>query len=314
MAIQRQLRRGTKAENDAFTGAIGELVQDTDNDRIIIHDGSKLGGFGVPNHNDVIGQYFQAVDGVGTDTITLTLPYAPSAYAEYQKLTFKPAANNTGAVTVNVNSLGAKDIQKDDGSGTLVALEANDLKANIPVDIIYDGVRFILNQGGGGSNKEYVLLSEQDVTNVTSIDFDGTLINNDFQRYEFYYSDVLATAAGNALYARASVDGGSSYSTASSYQIIGGSTGTFVPLAIDFLQTTGSGASGELIFHNVNNINGFKYANSRAFMSNTSSVRTYEERDVAFSGSPFNTNAINGIRFFMAVGNITGKIRLYGVK
>ena len=40
-----QFRRGTTAQNNAFTGAAGELSIDTDNDSIRIHDGSTAGGF-----------------------------------------------------------------------------------------------------------------------------------------------------------------------------------------------------------------------------------------------------------------------------
>lgn len=39
-----QILRGTEAQNDAFTGAIGELTMDTTNNEIRIHDGSTVGG------------------------------------------------------------------------------------------------------------------------------------------------------------------------------------------------------------------------------------------------------------------------------
>lgn len=48
MATQLQLRRGTTAENDVFTGAVGELTMDTDTNGIRIHDGTTVGGFDVP--------------------------------------------------------------------------------------------------------------------------------------------------------------------------------------------------------------------------------------------------------------------------
>lgn len=48
MATQLQLRRGTTAENDVFTGAVGELTMDTDTNGIRIHDGNTTGGFDVP--------------------------------------------------------------------------------------------------------------------------------------------------------------------------------------------------------------------------------------------------------------------------
>lgn len=45
MAVQIQWRRGTAAENNAFTGALGEISVDTTNDSLRIHDGSTVGGF-----------------------------------------------------------------------------------------------------------------------------------------------------------------------------------------------------------------------------------------------------------------------------
>lgn len=48
MAIQLQIRRGTTAENDLFTGAVGELTMDTDTKGMRIHDGSTQGGVQVP--------------------------------------------------------------------------------------------------------------------------------------------------------------------------------------------------------------------------------------------------------------------------
>ena len=44
---QVQLRRGTTAENDAFTGAEGEVVYDTEKKQLRVHDGEKVGGFSI---------------------------------------------------------------------------------------------------------------------------------------------------------------------------------------------------------------------------------------------------------------------------
>lgn len=44
MAIQLQLRKGTKAENDSFIGAEAELTYDTDTKGIRVHDGVTVGG------------------------------------------------------------------------------------------------------------------------------------------------------------------------------------------------------------------------------------------------------------------------------
>ena len=55
-------------------------------------------------------------------------------------------STNTGAVTVNVNSLGAKNLMKIGSAGTAVALEAEDLKANVGYLFQYDGTQFVLLQ------------------------------------------------------------------------------------------------------------------------------------------------------------------------
>ena len=47
MAKILQLRRGTTAQNNAFTGAVGEVSVDTDKDVLVVHDGVTGGGFPV---------------------------------------------------------------------------------------------------------------------------------------------------------------------------------------------------------------------------------------------------------------------------
>lgn len=44
MAKQLQLRRGTTAQHSTFTGAIGEVTVNTDNNKLIVHDGVTAGG------------------------------------------------------------------------------------------------------------------------------------------------------------------------------------------------------------------------------------------------------------------------------
>ena len=47
MSEQWQLRRGTTAENDNFTGASGEVTMDTDTGALRVHDGVTTGGKGL---------------------------------------------------------------------------------------------------------------------------------------------------------------------------------------------------------------------------------------------------------------------------
>jgi hypothetical protein len=74
----------------------------------------------------------------GTDTITGSLTPALTAYAAGQMFYFVAAGDNTGAVTLNINSLGAKNVTKN-GSTALVAGE---IKSGQTVTVIYDGTRF----------------------------------------------------------------------------------------------------------------------------------------------------------------------------
>jgi len=45
MPTQVQFRRGTTAQNNSFTGAVGEITVDTTLDVLRVHDGSTAGGF-----------------------------------------------------------------------------------------------------------------------------------------------------------------------------------------------------------------------------------------------------------------------------
>ena len=74
----------------------------------------------------------------GTDTITATASPTLTAYASGNLFTFVVANTNTTAVTLNVDSLGAKAITRD---GT-TALAAADLVATEVVVVVYDGTRF----------------------------------------------------------------------------------------------------------------------------------------------------------------------------
>jgi hypothetical protein len=64
---------------------------------------------------------------------------APTAYATGMRFHFIPAGTNTGATTLNVNSIGAKNIYAGNS-----ALVGGELHANIPVVVEYDGTQFQL--------------------------------------------------------------------------------------------------------------------------------------------------------------------------
>ena len=86
----------------------------------------------------------------GTDTITATAPSPFSALADGQEFSFFAAGANTGAVTLNLNSVGAKSVTKSGGT----ALAAGDIPAaGAVVKVKYDlaNTRFEILGGAGGS-------------------------------------------------------------------------------------------------------------------------------------------------------------------
>ena len=87
----------------------------------------------------------QYAAGSGTNTITATMAPAITAYVAGQTFRIKMAAGaNTGATTLNLNSVGAKAITK---RGT-TALAAGDIPANIMFEVAYDGTQFqLINVG-----------------------------------------------------------------------------------------------------------------------------------------------------------------------
>lgn len=84
----------------------------------------------------------------GTNTITAALtPVALAAYVSGQKFTFVPANTNTGATTINIDSLGAKNLFI--GGAACVGGE---IRQSVPVTVEYDGTQFnILGPYVGGN-------------------------------------------------------------------------------------------------------------------------------------------------------------------
>ena len=57
MSRQIQIRRGSAAENDAFTGAIGEITMDTTNKTQRVHDGETAGGIKLARQDEITDSF-----------------------------------------------------------------------------------------------------------------------------------------------------------------------------------------------------------------------------------------------------------------
>mgnify|MGYP003424687940 CR=1 FL=1 len=53
MSRQIQMRRGTADEHNNFTGAIGEITDDTTKNTIRVHDGKTAGGTALAKESDI---------------------------------------------------------------------------------------------------------------------------------------------------------------------------------------------------------------------------------------------------------------------
>jgi len=83
MATQLQIRRGTTAQMNAFTGAEGELAVNTTTDTVHVHDGSTAGGFALAKADGSnIGTYagsFTTLAASGAVTLSSTLAVTGTA-------------------------------------------------------------------------------------------------------------------------------------------------------------------------------------------------------------------------------------------
>jgi hypothetical protein len=77
---------------------------------------------------------------VGEDAITASAPAVMTSYVIGQTFRFIAVGNCTGAVTININSIGVKSIVQTNGS----LLNSDDITSGAAVQIMYDGTNFQL--------------------------------------------------------------------------------------------------------------------------------------------------------------------------
>lgn len=130
------MEEATEAEIEAGTAAGGTAA------RLAINPSTlKSSDYGAK----VYGRYGDyAADAQANDTYVITLAPVPSAYVAGMMIQFKPATLNTGACTINVNSLGATAIKiagSDPNNG--------DFQPGHIYCLVYDGTNFeLLNPHG----------------------------------------------------------------------------------------------------------------------------------------------------------------------
>jgi hypothetical protein len=84
------------------------------------------------------------VTGGSANVQTLAAQNTITAYAALQSFTVRVGITNAGAMTLNVDGLGALAVEKYDNTGALVALAAGDWKMGQIHRVIHDGTRFVV--------------------------------------------------------------------------------------------------------------------------------------------------------------------------
>lgn len=102
-------------------------VTDADDNLIYTVDNINAGSVSVESYLTVSG----------TNTITATAASTISAYQTGQVFSFIPAGTNTAATTINIDSLGAKNVYSNGA-----ACAGGELKIGVPVQVMYDGTQF----------------------------------------------------------------------------------------------------------------------------------------------------------------------------
>jgi len=123
MAIQVQLRRGTAAQNNAFTGAIGEVSFDITNNQLRVHDGSTAGGFKIGTGDFPTGTANVALGNTALDDLDGSSPGGNNVAVGHNALTANTTASNN--VAVGSGALATSTTATDNTAVGFQALTAN---------------------------------------------------------------------------------------------------------------------------------------------------------------------------------------------
>lgn len=117
-------------------------------------------------------------DGGSTDDYVISLAPTPTAYNNMigVPITFKANTANTGACTLNINSLGAKTIKKNYNSDLITG----DIVANQIITVVYDGTNFQMQTHLPPTPSTYKLISATSYTTDTGSSIALTTIMTDF--------------------------------------------------------------------------------------------------------------------------------------
>lgn len=329
-ATQTQIRRDTAANLALATPASGEPGYDTTNKRLVVGDGSTAGGIPCVMAADQQRQKFIYPTVGGTaNAITLTNSVPISGYGNSLTQTFKATGSNTGAVTVNVDSKGSRNVKKL-VAGVKTDLATGDIYAGGIYQLFDDGTDFLIKLDPPANSAGLVLLSVQNASNSSSLDF-TSVINSSYSSYIFEIDNLRPATAQVSLLMLTSTNNGAGYDNGvNAYQtalwhLRGATIGSsalatltasqqiYVSAPISSYEVdngAGSGVSGQVTLFNPLNATQYKrVAIETGHFSGTDSVLTHG------MAARLSTADVDAVRFLFSSGNITsGTIRCYGRK
>ncbi|MDA5241127.1 hypothetical protein EXN32_21875 [Agrobacterium tumefaciens] len=104
----------------------------------------------------------------------------PLEITKGKRISFFANVTNTGASTINLNTLGAVSVVRNDGT----PLQAGDIIANMPVDLVYDGTRYILQSSSNLSNYSGTIKATafegngSNISNINASNISAGTLNN----------------------------------------------------------------------------------------------------------------------------------------
>lgn len=169
----------TQGENDALVG---------NNTDVAVGAGNKYVTQTGLQHN--AEKY--AADTGSTDTYAINLSPVPTSYTNGMVVYFKANTVNTGAATLNVNSLGAKTIVK----GVNTTLADGDIAAGQFCVVIYDGTNFVLTSPISNAFPSFTLSCAKNAS-ISNVENGSTR-----------YADNTGSGAGSSTFGNYSPLGG----------------------------------------------------------------------------------------------------------
>lgn len=223
----------------------------------------------------------------GTNAITASAPIVMTAYATGQTFRFIAANASTGAVTININSIGLKSIVRTDGS----ALSSGDIASGAAVQIMYDGTNFQLLSDANGKTES-----------VTNLTVTGTLTaNNDASISGLTVGKgggavATNTAVGaSAMVATSTGDNNSAFGANALNAVTSGKLNTAIGSASMFLNTSGENNTGVGVLSfrfNTTGSNNTAVGTSALYSNTTASNNTAVGFESAYSTTTGEVTAI----------------------